>query len=74
MTYGVHTDDTDTEVNMIYDHLTTDAYMTDKNETTIMDNNEAYGTAIDGIGIDTMERNIAYGAILSQDDSSAWGF
>ena len=37
---------------------------------TIMDNNEAYGTAIDGIGIDTMERNMAYGAVLSQDDSS----
>ena len=41
-----------------------------------MDNNEAYGTAIDGIGIDTIygEEHIAYGAVLSQDDSSAWGF
>ena len=92
-TYGVHTDGTDTEV---YDHFTTDADMTDKNETeadcvatdgidtmerniaydvadTIMENNEAYGAAIDGIGIDTMERNIAYGAVLNQDQDDSAG-
>ena len=98
VTYGVHTDDTDatTEVNMIYDHLATDADMTEiKNETdcvatdgidtmerniaydvadTIsMDNNDAYGVAIDGIGIDTMNRNIAYGAVLNQNQDDSAG-
>ena len=67
-TYGVHTDDTDatTEVNMIYDHLTTDADMTDKNET------EADCVATDGM--DTMERNTAYDvANTIMDNNEAYG-
>ena len=38
---------------------------------TIMDNNEAYGAAIDGVGIDTMNRNIAYGAVITVHDDTA---
>ena len=38
---------------------------------TIMEENEAYGTAIDGIGVNTMERNIAYSAVITQDNSDA---
>ena len=67
-TYGVHTDDTDatTVVNMIYDHLTTDADMTDKNET------EADCVATDGM--DTMERNTAYDvANTIMDSNEAYG-
>ena len=38
---------------------------------TILEENEAYGAAIDGIGIDTMERNIAYGAVMTVHDDTA---
>ena len=32
---------------------------------TVMEENEAYGVAIDGVGIDSIERNVAYGAVMS---------
>ena len=37
---------------------------------TIMEENEAYGVAIDGNGIDTMKRNIAYCVVITQVDSA----
>ena len=35
-----------------------------------MQENEAYGAAIDGIAIDTMERNVAYDTVIFQGDSA----
>ncbi len=35
---------------------------------TVMEENEAYGVATDGIGIDVMKKNVAYGAITSNED------
>ena len=37
---------------------------------TIMEENEAYGVATDGIVIDRLERNEAYGAVTFQDEST----
>ena len=37
---------------------------------TNVEENEAYGVAIDGIGVDTMKMNIAYGEITFQDVSA----
>ena len=41
---------------------------------TVMEENEAYGAAIDGTGIDTMRRNIAYctGAVTTHEDSAGY--
>lgn len=46
-------------INM--DHVGTD---------TNVEENEAYGVAVDGIGTDVMKRNIAYGEITFQDISA----
>ena len=37
---------------------------------TIMEENEAYGVAIDGVVINRLERNEAYGAVTFQDEST----
>ena len=40
---------------------------------TIVEENEAYGVAIDGIGIEVMKGNIAYGEVTFQGDSTGDG-
>lgn len=37
---------------------------------TFVEENEAYGVAVDGIGIEVMKGNIAYGEVAFQGDST----
>lgn len=51
--------DMDSEMNVAYGVM--DAFV---------EENEAYGVAVDGIGIDVMKGNIAYGEVTFQCDST----